>query len=292
MQRKYAFGFVLLLVSALLFSVMGACVKLASNLGIGSYELLFYRFLIGTAFVILFAFLGIARLEFVRKGFLIWRGLLGGAMVFILFISIQKIGLGRSAVLSYTFPIFAALYAPFLLKEKVNLLVILAIAAAFFGLYLMSPLGGARIISWFYFSLALGGGGVIGGLCVIVIKKLRETDNSYTIYLSQAFFGLLMATAFTFGKRIDFPTGGWYLILAVGLLATFGQLIMTYAYKFVPATQAGLLAMLTPVFNMVIAMGFLQEEMSRMEITGAVLVILSCFSVFYFESRKKKVKAD
>ena len=267
---------------------MGACVKSAGSAGIGSYELLFYRFLIGTVFVILFAFLGITRLEFANKGLLVLRGLLGGAMVFILFISIQKIGLGRSAVLSYSFPVFAAIYAPLLLREKVKAHVVAAIAAAFLGLYLMSPLAGARVVSWFYFSLALGGGGAVGGLCVIIIKKLRENDNSYTIYLSQAFFGLLMATCFVFGKKMDFPKSGWYLILAVGLLATFGQLIMTYAYKFVPATQAGLLAMLTPVFNVIIGVGYFMEEMSRIEITGAVLVILSCIAVFYFESRKKK----
>jgi drug/metabolite transporter (DMT)-like permease len=65
---------------------------------------------------------------------------------------------------------------------------------------------------------------------------------------------------------------------------------MTYAYKYVPATQAGLVAMLTPVFNVIIALSLFREEMSGVELTGAALIVLSCFAVFYFEGRRSPAK--
>ena len=292
MRKDYASGFGMLVLSAVLFSVMGACVKLSKAYGIDSLTLLFYRFLIGVLFVLILKFLGIARLRFARKGLLFWRGVLGAIGVLVFFVSVHKIGLGRSGVLTFTFPIFAAIYAPFLLKEKANPLVAGAIVVSFSGLFLMSPFAGGASVSRFYFCLALFGGGVLGGFCVIIIKKLRETTDPYTIYLSQAFFGLLMCVIcisyifFGSGDNVNLPGRGWHLILLVGIIASVGQIIMTYAYKYVPATQAGLVAMLTPVFNMVVAISLFKEELTGIEIAGAVLVLLSCFAVFYFESRK------
>lgn len=93
---------------------------------------------------------------------------------------------------------------------------------------------------WFYDSLwrfVIGMGllgamailGVIGGLVMVTIRKLHETDSSYAIYFSQCAIGFAIAVvpANAASGGIDFAD---CLVLAlIGVTATAGQLMMTRA---------------------------------------------------------------
>ena len=97
-------------------------------------------------------------MRFVNRPWLISRGLFGGVAVAILFYLITRIGIAKATIFTYSYPIWAGLLAPFLLKDRITPGVWAAIAAAFGGLYLIIvPSQGIGAISWIDL-LALSGG--------------------------------------------------------------------------------------------------------------------------------------
>jgi drug/metabolite transporter (DMT)-like permease len=201
--------------------------------------------------------------------------LFGGAAASIFFYSITQIGIAKATIFTYTYPIWAGLLAPFLLKDRIKIGVWAAVSIAFGGLYLIIvPSEGLGAISWMDL-LALSGG-LLSGWAILSIKKLHETDTSRAILFSQCFFGLIIVEAPALPQGYSFTPIVWITLLAIGLLATIAQLQMTHAYKFIGATEGSLLCMLTPVINVLLGMMFFQEAVTLRALVGCVIVLSSC----------------
>jgi drug/metabolite transporter (DMT)-like permease len=262
--------------SAIFFSLMSVLVRFAAETqGISSWKTAEFRFLISLVLVLVISAWLHDPLSFVNRPWLVSRGLFGGAAASIYFYSITQIGIAKATILTYTYPIWAGLLAPFLLKDCINTGVWAAIAAAFSGLYLIIvPSEGLGAISWMDL-LALSGG-LISGWAVLSIKKLHETDTSRAILFSQCFFGLIIVAAPAQPDGYAFPMTVWIILLAIGLLATVAQLQMTHAYKFIGATEGSLLCMLTPVINVIFGMIFFHETITMRSLAGCFIVLVSC----------------
>jgi drug/metabolite transporter (DMT)-like permease len=262
--------------SAVVFSLMSLLVRIASEAyDISSWKTAEFRFLISMVLVVAISFCLRDPLRFVNRPWLVSRGLFGGAAASIYFYSITQIGIAKATILTYTYPIWAALFAPFLLKDHVKPGVWVAITVAFGGLYLIIvPAQGFGDISWLDL-LALCGG-LVSGWAVLSIKKLHETDTSRAILFSQCFFGLIIVALPAQQGGYAFSSSVWIILLVIGVLATIAQLQMTHAYKFIGATEGSLLCMLTPVINILLGMLFLHEPVSFRALAGCVVVIASC----------------
>jgi drug/metabolite transporter (DMT)-like permease len=228
-----------------------------------------------------FALAGVTRLKPVNRWWLIVRGLIGATSVYFFFRGITMLGLGKGTVLNYTYPVFAALLAPLMLKEKLSWDVVAAVLVSFLGIALVVNPGRINTIGVEELLALLGG--VLSGIAVVAIKKLRETDTPYVIYLAQCIFGLLvvgwptMTSSFAFGGRI------WLILLGVGALATAAQLAMTWAYKHVPATEGSLLGFLVPVLNVLLGVVVFGEKMRVATLAGSALVLICCGYVAFRE---------
>lgn len=269
-------GVLWMISSAVFFSLMSVLVHAADeSLHISAWKTAEFRFLISIAMVLAISSWLRDPLRFVNRPWLISRGLFGGAAASIYFYSITHIGIAKATIFTYTYPIWAGLLAPFLLKDRIRRGVWLAIVVAFGGLYLIIvPSQGLGAISWMDL-LALSGG-LLSGWAILSIKKLHETDTSRAILFSQCFFGLIIVAAPAQPGGYAFPMTGWIILLAIGLLATIAQLQMTYAYKFIGATEGSLLCMLTPVLNVIMGMMFLHESVTMRSLIGCIIVLASC----------------
>jgi drug/metabolite transporter (DMT)-like permease len=262
--------------SAVLFSLMSVLVRwTAETQGVSAWKTAEFRFLISMAGVLAISAWLRDPLRFVNRPWLVSRGLLGGAAASIFFYSITQIGIAKATIFTYTYPVWAGLLAPFVLKDRIRIGVLLAVSAAFGGLYLIIvPSEGLAAISWMDL-LALSGG-LLAGWAVLSIKKLHETDTSRAILFSQCFFGLLIVEAPALPEGYSFTVIVWVTLLAIGLLATVAQLQMTYAYKLIGATEGALLSMLTPVINVLLGMILFHEPVTMRALVGCIIVLLSC----------------
>ncbi len=262
--------------SAIFFSLLSVLVRVAAqSLGASAWKTAEFRFLISMAMVLAISFWLRDPLRFVNRPWLVSRGLFGGAAASIYFYSITQVGIAKATIFTYTYPIWAGLLAPFLLKDRIKRGVWVAVAAAFGGLYLIiMPPEGLGAISWLDL-LALFGG-LLSGWAILSIKKLHETDTSRAILFSQCFFGLIIVEAPALQEGYCLTMTAWMIVVAIGVLATIAQLQMTHAYKFIGATEGSLLCMLTPVINVLFGVIFFHEPATLRALFGCVIVLLSC----------------
>ena len=283
--QSYLHGVLVMVVSSFIFSAMSLLVPFA-NSAASTYVVASTRFVTGGLAIVAMGLLGILRLRPVNLGWLAIRGLFGSVSVYLFYRGIVKLGLGMGSILNYTYPVFAALLAPLVLREKLAPDVVLAVIVSFLGIYLVvnptgveHAFGGGGLSALLDFSpeglLALLGG-VLAAVAVVAIKKLRETDSSSTIYLAQCVFGVLVIGWPTATSSFSFAPLMWIVLLAIGVLATIAQLLMTYAYKHVPATEGSLLAFLVPVLNVFLGVIVFGETMTPLAIAGSIVVLASC----------------
>jgi drug/metabolite transporter (DMT)-like permease len=272
-------GIAVMAASSVLFSAMSLLIPFVRTAS--ASVITAARFVVGIAVILGFAATGVTRLKAENKLWLVLRGLIGATSVYLYFRGIMKLGLGKGTILNYTYPIFAALLAPLVLKEKLTWDVLAAGLVSFFGIWLVVNPGG--IVSIGIEDLLALLGGVLAGFAVITIKKLRETETSYVIYLAQCVFGLLVVGWPTVTGSFDFPATDWLILLGIGIIATGAQLAMTWAFKHVPATQGSLLGFLTPVLNVALGVLVFGERMRASTLVGSALVLLCCGYVAFRE---------
>ncbi|MHC5084307.1 MAG: EamA family transporter [Planctomycetota bacterium] len=121
-------------------------------------------------------------------------------------------------------------------------------------------------------------GMMIYALFAVIIRKLHETETSYEIFFAQCAIGvaLLMVPA-----NIGNFTIGWLevlILLAIGVLATFGQLTMTQGFRYLPVKVASLLTMSQLIFNYTAGIIIFDESLTVRAFVGSILIFAACFT--------------
>jgi len=262
-------GLLLMAGSAALFSLMSTAVRLAA--GVPSHTLAFYRFAFGALVVLTLAAGGVTRLRTGNLRFLLWRGGLGGVAVYLFYLAICKVGLAKGTLLANSYPIFVPVFGALVLKERLPLRVALAVAVALFGIYLLfQPIDFPTVTRYDVLALL---GGITAAAAVVCIKKLRETDSPYIIFLSQSVFGVALVALPVAHTGFAVPARLIPVVLAVCVLSVAAQLLMTYSYRLVPAASGSLMGSLTPVFNVLIGVVAFGEKLGHTGVLGCVLVL-------------------
>ena len=161
--------------SSVLFSAMSLLIPLTRS--VNTSLVASARFVTGIVVILGLALAGFTRMKPVNRWWLIVRGLIGATSVYFFFRGITILGLGKGTVLNYTYPVFAALLAPLMLKEKLSWDVVAAVLVSFVGIALVVNPGRLNGIGVEELLALLGG--ILSGVAVVAIKKLRETDTPY-----------------------------------------------------------------------------------------------------------------
>lgn len=225
---------VLMVVATLLFATMSMCVKFASA-EYGTGEMVFYRGIIGAAIVSMLARKrGITlRTGFPRLHF--WRSLTGVSALGLWFYAIEELPLSTAVTLNYMAPIWMAVLligsSVLLRRGRTDGRLVGTVLAGFAGAVCILQPTIQNDQTW--------GGlmGLLSGLLtamaylhVAALGRAGEPDTRVVFYFSVASMGG--------GALITSLRAGWHLhtlhglglLLAVGLFATFAQLLLTRAY--------------------------------------------------------------
>lgn len=274
-------GAALMAASSVVFCVMGALIKFIPGVDICRTTLA--RFIVGVAVLCTAAMAGRIKLEFVNKPLLFCRGIVGGSAVFVAFWSISRLGIGMSTVLTYTYPVFAAILSAFMLRERLAMGQWACIVVSVFGMALLAGGGGSPDTTAVFIALA---GAVLSGLAVVLVKKLHKTDTSYSIFFAQSLIGfwIMVVPANTVGGETG--VGAAVIMVLVGMAAAGGQLLMTEAYHYVSATMGSLLSLMTPVLSLAAGVLFFGEAVTGWGFIGSGLIIVSCGAMVLMNSRE------
>ena len=273
-------GVALILASTAAFCLMSGLVRYASN--IDPYKTTLFRFIVGLGILGTAALLGRITLKFNNGPLLLLRGLTGGVAILIFFFSISKLGVGKGTVLIYSFPIFGTIFSSIFLKEKIGAIRFVAILMAFAGIYLLAADNGQGLsligVLGTYELLTIFGA-MLGGVALVAVKKLHDTDSSYAIYFAQCVIGLWVVVVPANIMPCSIGISGGLLLVTVGVTSTVGQLLSTEGLRYVEVSTGSLLGMLVPVLNYFLGVVVFGEVISWRSVVGSTIVLGSCVIV-------------
>lgn len=278
-------GTLLILASVCFYSVMACLIKSISHISVR--QITFLRFLIGLIILCLAFMGGKIQLKFTNRPLLLMRGLVGCTAIFITYLAIIKLGLVKGTVILYSYPVFASLFGAWFLKERLGWSNAAALALGLTGLYLLithkNGWDGFFTIG-LYEGVALLGA-VLAGLAVVIIRKLHETETSWEIFFAQCAVGTAMLLGPGIRQASAVTARETAILLAIGLLATAGQLVMTQGFRYLPVKTGSLLALAEPVLNYLLGILIFAELVTFRSMSGSVLIAVACLIVLI--SREK-----
>jgi drug/metabolite transporter (DMT)-like permease len=290
-------GIIYMLLASALFSTMGYYVKiLGQTLGTG--EIVFFRNLIGLLIIVPSL---IARPSGTKGGkpfMLAMRGVFGFLALFFYFYSISVLPLGTAATLTKIDPIFTAILAFFLLKEKQGILIWGGLLTGFLGVVmLMRPETGGINAG----SLSALLSGLFAAAAYTTVRNLREYYSPRAVVASFAAAGVIgppivyaaiyytpLGNEALRGLFHRLPSGAyeWYCIIMIGLLATVSQYFLTKAYSLARASIAASVSYSGLFFATLAGIMAGDKIPDFIGICGILFIALSGMTVHFSQKRR------
>ena len=243
-----------MLISTLFSAVNGALAKMLSD-ELSALEIVFFRSLIGMSIILVMLKHTPPKLGGGRPWRLLLRGFFGFSAMILFFYTITTIPLGEAITLNKTSPLFVALIAFYLLKERLSPKGVVALFMGFAGVVLVTkPLGISTGYEHFLGVL----GGFLAAAAYVTIRSIKEYYDPRVIVLS--FMGMgtaipllmfLVAAFYTPPPFLAFlisdfvlPTSPktWLFIGLLAAIATLSQWLLTKAYA---TTHAGIIGIVS-----------------------------------------------
>ncbi len=265
-----------MLLSALAFSAMTACVKWSST-RIPTAEIVFVR---ATISLVLSGLLlwraGVPWLG-ENRGLLLVRGLFGFLGLHCVFTAVALLPLAEATVLQYLHPLFTALLAAVVLAEAVGRSLWLGIAVCLAGvLVVMQPgvlvgEGAGGLDPW---AVGVAVAGAFFSACAyVVVRRLATREDPLVIVL---YFPLVTVPATLPAVLADpvWPVGGeWLALLGVGVFAQIGQVALTHGMRHETAGRATALSYMQVVFAAIFGLALFGERPGLGTVLGSCLIV-------------------
>ncbi|MDD3468239.1 MAG: DMT family transporter [Campylobacterales bacterium] len=232
--------------ATLLFSVVALCAKLVSHLG--ALEITFFRNAVGILFLLaFFNYAKTKRFNTKKLGLLLFRGFIGTVALIAFFYNVSAVSLADAMTFTKTEPLFSALLAFWLMKERLDKAKVAAIVIGFLGI---AVIGYDRGASLAYANVV----GLIAGFCSALayttIRHIRDDFDHRFVVLSFMSFGtilplVLMSLSSLTGEGeiirsfVAPKSHEIWILIAIGALSAAGQVLMTKAYF---AAKAGVVS--------------------------------------------------
>ncbi|HSX69308.1 MAG TPA: DMT family transporter [Pseudomonas sp.] len=262
-------GALLLALSALLFSLMGVGIREVSG-GVNNETVVFFRSLVGVFFFLpLLLVKGTHPLRTARPKAHLWRATYGLAAMYCFFYAIAHLPLADAMLFTYSAPVFTPVLAWWLLKEPLTKRMLITSATGLIGVLLV-----AKPSEALFDALALVGlaASLLAAFAFVSIREMSDTEPAFRIvFYFSLFSALISAVPLTWAWQ-PLSQQQLGLLLAIGLLATVSQIVMSKAYGLAPPGLIGPFAYLAIVFAGIIAWLRWGEIPDLTSIFGAALI--------------------
>lgn len=259
-----------MIISALAFTLLNVGVKYLGKFNV--YQIVFFRAL-GSLFFT-FPFLLKNKISFVGNNvkLLIARSIVGLIAMTMFFASIKLLPTGTAVSVRYIAPIFAALFALFILKEKIKPIQWLFFIAAFCGVLMLKGFDADINSLGFLFALISA---LFTGLVFIIIRRIGNQDHpmvivNYFMVTSVVIAGLLSINYWVQPIGIE-----WLWLLSLGIFGYFGQIYMTKALQTSETRLVAPLKYIEVIFTMIAGVVWFTEDYTIITILGMLLIITS-----------------
>jgi len=207
-----------------------------------------------------------------RNTKLIERGIIGSLGVYLTYLCVVKLGAGRATFIGNTYPIWGALLAAWMLKEKLRPAVFFGGAAALVGIGCLTNVFSTSAHPGLFDLLAVVAA-LFSAYVVVTIRQLHGSEHTSTIFAAQCAYGLIICSIPAYLTFDPISPAAWGVILLASITAAAGQLTMTRAFRDLPVAEGSLLQMIVPLGIAVGGAVFFHEHFSVHELVGAALIL-------------------
>lgn len=270
-----------MLISTLGFTCMNAIVKYLAHFD--AFEIVFFRSISSLFFT--FGFLVKNKIPILgnKRKLLVLRGLVGLTSMGLFFMSTKYLPIGTAVSLRYMAPIFAAIFAVLLLKEKVKAIQWVFFLVAFIGVVILKGFDTALDS---YGLLLIFISAIFSGLVYVVISKIGKADHpvvvvNYFMVISTVVGGVIAS----FNWRT--PVGvEWLLLSALGIFGYFGQVYMTKAFQVAATNQVAPLKYLEVIFTVLFGAFIFGEIYTLWSLLGIAMIIVALVLNALYKTKK------
>lgn len=273
--HRRVFGIAVVIASATGFGILPIFARIAYSDGMDVPTLLFLRFALAA---LLMSVLVVALRRHWPSGRRLGVLIMMGALLYVcqswaFFSALQHAAAGLVALLLYLYPALVTVFGAALFGEPLGRRRLAAVAVAFIGTALAvgSSVQGT--------TLGVGLGLVAAVLYAIYIlagsRVLREEDplaSAAVVMISAAMvFGMVLLWR---GSSFPGSSAGWLAIATVALVSTVVAMVGLFiGMRLLGASDAASLSTLEPLVTIAAAYVFLDEQLSAIQVLGALVVI-------------------
>ena len=271
--------------STFFFAMANVCVKLVEHLP--AMEIVFFRCLLGVAF----CYYGLRRANADWRGsnrtILLLRGLFGTTALYFFFVTVQNIPLASAMTIQYLSPIFTAIIAIFLLKEKVRVPQWGFYALAFAGVLLIEQFDTRVSLEY----LALGVLSAFGsGMAYNLVRSLKEKEHPLTVVFHFQLTGMVAGFVFTIFNWTTPAGWDWLYLVLIGIFSQLGQIFLTDALQKEKAASVAIIVYTGLIYGLSIGWLYFGEAQNPASLFGMLLVVVGVIlSILY---SRRRVRAD
>jgi S-adenosylmethionine uptake transporter len=279
----------LMLGASFLFALMGVCVKLAS-VQYGAGEIVMYRSLVGAVYIVLLVRWRGGSLRTAVPGMHAWRAVVGVSALVLWFYAIGgSLPLATAMTLNYMSSVWMALFliggAIYAGSARVDPRLVASVLVGFGGVALVLRPTIDQQQLWYGFAGLMSG--VLAALAYLQVTALGRTgepDYRIVFYFSLcgsvAGFGIALFAGF--GAHTPL---GLALLLAIGLLATTAQLMMTRAYAIGRTLSNAALQYSGIAFSFAFGALVFDDAVTAMAIAGILLIVVAGLAATLLRAR-------
>lgn len=272
MKRAY-FQYI---VALLLFGSNGI---VASNIGLTSYEIVFWRTMIGGLLLITLFFATRQKPIFIKEKrdacFIVLSGVTMGTSWMFLYEAYNQIGVSLASLSYYCGPVIVMALSPILFKEKLTPFKAVGFLSVLIGIILVNGNQSGQEIKPFGLFCGLMSA-VMYALMVIFNKKAQRIQGleNAAIQLLTSFFTVAVFVGCKAGYPISVSGADLIWVMALGLVNTgLGCYFYFSSIGKLPVQTVAICGYLEPLSAVVLAACILHEAMLPLQIVGAMLIV-------------------
>ncbi len=258
-----------MLISTFAFACMNATVKHLE--GISAYQIVFFRALGSLVFTFWFLRQHKISMKGTHHTLLILRGVVGVSSMLLFFSAIKYVAVGTAISLRYLAPVFAAVFAVFVLKERIKPIQWLFFCIAFTGVLVLKGVDGA--LDNYGLVLVLISA-LLSGLVYIIISKIGQREHplvivNYFMVIATVTGGLMSIQVWVTPVGLE-----WLFLALLGVFGYVGQIFMTRAFQMASTHQVAPMKYVEVVFTMTLGVCFFDEVYTLWSLLGIGLIVI------------------
>jgi drug/metabolite transporter (DMT)-like permease len=216
------------------------------------------------------------------------RSLSGTVSIFCLFAAVTMIPLADVTAIQFTAPMFLTVLAMLFLGERIHRFRWTALGIGFLGVIIMIGPHLSFAEGTSVGAVVALGNALFSAIAMVFLRRMSGSEHAITItfYFSLTFMLCAALTAFQ-GWLLPTPTQ-WFFIVFAGLFGVFGQLLLTFSYRYAEASMIAPLDYSNMIMAVILGYLFFGEIPSLSVWIGAPLVVGAGLIILWREYYLKK----